>query len=146
MLKTEQEDDGTEVEGLLVPTTAAATTTTTSTATDAQVAALREQLKAKLADLRSAYRADVQVLLDTLRAAMKAGAPTDGSHKLTAAQKEALAAFKTPPSAPRATRTDVILVTQDIRSQLQALGVTLADKGLARRRRRPPRQQQGLQR
>ena len=29
-----------------------------------------------LADLRSAYRADVQVLLDTLRAAMKAGAPT----------------------------------------------------------------------
>ena len=129
MLKTEQGDDGTEVEGLLVPTTAAATTTT-STATDAQVAALREQLKTKLADLRSAYRADVQVLLDTLRAAMKAGAPTDGSHKLSAAQKEALAAFKTA-FAERTTRyeTDVATVTQDIRSQLQALGVTLSDKG-----------------
>ena len=124
MLKTEQEDDGTEVEGLLVPTTAAATTTTTSAATDAQVAALRAQLKTKLADLRSAYRADVQVLLDTLKAAMKAGAPTDGSHKLSAAQKEALAAFKTA-FAERTTRyeTDVATVTQDIRSQLQALQV-----------------------
>ena len=39
---------------------------------------------------------------------MKAGAPTDGSHKLSAAQKEALAAFKTA-FAERTTRyeTDV---------------------------------------
>ena len=128
MLKTEQEDGATEVEGLLIPTTAAAPTATPD-ATAAQADALRLELKTKLGDLRTAYRADVEVMLQTLRAAMEAGKPTDGSKKLTAAQKEALATFK----ADFAARTerfeaDVATVTQDIRAQLEALGVTLADR------------------
>ena len=79
MLKTEQEDGATEVEGLLIPTTAAAPTTgTTTDTTAAQADALRQELKTKLGELRTAYRADIEVMLQTLRAAIERAVASDG--------------------------------------------------------------------
>lgn len=129
LLKTEQEDGETEVEGLLVPTTAAASDGSGASSASAQAEALREQLKATLRDQRSAYRSDVRALLETLKAALEAGRPTDGSRELTAAQKEAIEAFKAA-FAERTSRyeADVAAAVQEVRAQLEALGVTLADK------------------
>ena len=121
MLKAETDDGITQVEGVLVLGDPASVGSTSST--QAQIDALKAELKTRLAALREVYNADIATLSETLRAALAAGAATDGSKKLTAAQREALLRFKAAFNA-RTTQyqADVAAVTLEIRTQLAVLG------------------------
>jgi Cytochrome C oxidase, cbb3-type, subunit III len=124
MLKGEDEDGVTEVEGVLIPAAATLAATPTPDVL-AQAAALKDQLKRGLADLRTAYRADIAALSQTLRTAMAAGAATTGDRKvMTPAQQAALQQFKDA-FAARTTQyhSDTAALALDIQTQLAALGI-----------------------
>ncbi len=95
VLKGERHDDGsTEVEGRLLPGSVVVPTSAPTDAASAPVAVdTQAQLDAQRAALKSALRADVEALSATLKLALADGAVA-GAKEPSAAQKEAMAAFK----------------------------------------------------
>jgi hypothetical protein len=97
VLKGEREDDGsTEVEGRLLPDAVAAMTPApapTAGASAPAAANLKAQFEAERKALRDALRVDVDALSASLKAALADGTVA-GAKEPSAAQKEALAAFK----------------------------------------------------
>jgi hypothetical protein len=138
MLKGEEEHGLTKVEGTFIQNAATATAAPSATPPSpdavAQAAALRDQLKAGLASLRSAYRSDIADLAQTLRAALKDGAAATGDHKAwTPAQQVAMQAFKdTFASRTAQYQSDAAALTLDIQNQMTALGVEASSDGSKR--------------